>query len=228
VNHLSRLLLLIGLAACAGGTKAPVGPDPAEAQDAEPPKSVTQVKMPPAAPMNTLGIAGQVVGVLPSTLVVARDSIAGRAPFTDRASSTQWVDSLLGEGMMMRAPEVNWKLPAQMRSIARRAPGMAADPDYLGQAALRDPQIVKVPDPMISNLRTLMAIAGGRFVFVPAAFSFQHDSTGAVEARANFVGIDTRAGDVIFRSYIIATGATPTEAVESVLAILFPSITVEP
>jgi len=228
MNRISRLLLLIGLAACAGGSKAPVGPDPIEAQSPEPPKSKTQVKMPPAAAMNTLGIAGQVVGVLPSTLVVARDSLAGKAPFTDRAHSNHWVDSLLGEGMMMRSPEVNWKLPAQMRSMARRAPGIAADPDYLGQAALRDPQIVKVPDPMISNLRTLMGIAGGRFVFVPASFSFQHDSTGAVEARGNFVGIDTREGDVVFRSYIIASGATPTAAVDSMLSILFPSISVEP
>ena len=228
MNHLSRLLLLIGVAACAGGTKAPVGPDPVEAQTTEPPKPKTQVKMPPAAPMNTLGIAGQVVGVLPATLVVARDSLAGKPPFTNRAAGNAWVDSLVSEGLMMRAPEVNWKLPAQMRSIARRAPGMAADPDYLGQAALRDPQIVKVPDPMISNLRTLMGIAGGRFVLVPAAFSFQHDSTGAVEARGNFVGIDTRAGDVIFRSYIIASGATPTAAIDSILTILFPSITLDP
>ena len=228
MNHLSRMLLLIGLAVCAGGTKTRVGPDPIEAQTTAPPKPKPQAKMPPPAAMNTSGIAGQVVGVLPSTLVVARDSLAGKAPFADRASRNQWVDSLLGEGMLMRAPEVNWKLPAQMRSIARRAPGIAADPDYLGQAALRDPQIIKVPDPMISNLRTLMGIAGGRFVFVPASFSFQHDSTGAVEARGNFVGIDTRSGDVIFRSYIIASGATPTAALDAMLTILFPSISIEP
>jgi len=228
VNHIYRFFLLTGLALFAGGTMALVGPDPVEAQTTAPPKPKTQTKMPPAAAMNTMGIAGQLVGVLPSTLVVARDSLAGKSPFTDRASSNHWVDSLLGESMMMRAPEVNWKLPAQMRSIARRAPGIAADPDYLGQAALRDPQIVKVPDPMISNLRTLMGIAGGRFVFVPASFSFQHDSTGAVEARGNFVGIDTRAGDVIFRSYIIASGATPAAAVDSMLAILFPTISIEP
>lgn len=228
VNHISRLLLLVVLAACAGGAKAPVGPDPAEAQTAPPPKQNPDAKMPPPAPMNTLGIAGQVVGVLPAGRVTARDSLAGKAPFTNRTNGNQWVDSMIGEGMMMRAPEVNWKLPAQMRSIARRAPGIAADPDFLGQAALGDPQIIKVPDPMISNIRTLMAIAGGRFVFVPATLSFQHDSTGAVEARANFVGIDSRAGDVIFRSYIVASGATPAAAIDSVLTILFPSITVDP
>jgi len=229
VHHISRLLVLIGLAACAGGSTAEVGPDPVGAQEAAPaPKSKSQVKMPPPAPMNTLGIAGQVVGVLPITLVVARDSLAGKPPFADRASSNQWADSLIGELLMLRAPDVKWKLPAQMRALARSAPGLAADPDYLGQAALRDPQIEKVPNPLISNIRTLMAIAGGRYTFVPASLSFQHDSLGAVEARANFVGIDSRMGDVVFRSYIIASGVTPVAAMDSVMTILFPAITVEP
>jgi len=227
VNFIFRRLVASSLTACLAGASVLAGAGSLAAQSSAPPKS-SGVKMPPAIAMNVLSIAGQVVGVLPATLVVARDSLAGKAPFTDRKSSTHWVDSMLGEGMMMRAPEVNWKLPAQMRSLAQRAPGIAADPDYMGQAVLRDPQITKVPDPMISNLRTLMAIAGGRFVFVPAALSFQHDSTGAVEARANFVGVDTRMGDVIFHSYIIAAGATPSEALDNVLAVLFPSITVEP
>ncbi len=229
MHRISRLLVLIGLAACAGGSTAEVGPDPIEAQEASKPEDPkSPVKMPPAAPMNTLGIAGQVVGVLPMTLVVARDSLAGKPPFADRASSNRWADSIIGEMLMMRAPDVKWKLPAQMRALARSAPGLAADPDYLGQAALRDPRITKVPNPLISNIRTLMAIAGGRYVFVPASLSFQHDSTGAVEARANVAGIDSRMGDVVFRSYIIASGATPTAAMDSVMTILFPAITVEP
>ena len=101
VNHISRLFLFVGLAACAGGSQAPVGPDPVEAQTTPAPKPNPNQKMPPAAPMNLLGIAGQVVGVLPSTLVVARDSLAGKAPFTDRASSTKWVDMTLVAGEVL-------------------------------------------------------------------------------------------------------------------------------
>lgn len=221
MNHIFRIATVLGVAISSGSGNPGSGPSPLLAQG-------SQIKMPPPAAMNIQSIAGQVVGVLPSTLVVARDSLAGQAPFTDRTSANAWVDTRLGDGLMMRAPEVNWKLPAQMRSLARSAPGIAANPDYLGQAALRDPQISKVPDPMISNFRTLMAIAGGRFMFIPAAFSFQHDSTGAVEARGNFVGVDTRMGDVIFRSYIIASGATPAEALDAVIDVLLPSITIEP
>ena len=226
MKHIFRIGLVVALAACAGGKNAAVGPDPAEAQNAEP-KPTDKSKMPPAIPLNTQGIAGQVVGVLPATLVTARDSLGGKPPFTNRTTATQWVDSLIGEGLMMRAPEVNWKLPAQMRSMARRAPGIAADPDYMGQSALRNPEMSKVPDPLISNLRTLMAIAGGRFIMVPAALSFQHDSAGAVEVHVNMAGVDTRLGTVIFRSYTIATGATPAAALDSVMQVLLPTIAVD-
>lgn len=227
MKHIFRIVLVLVLAACMGGAQSPVSPDPLEAQTT-PPKPPTNVRMPPGIPLNTQGLAGQVVGVLPSTLVTARDSLIGKPPFVNRAGATQWVDSLIGEGLMMRAPEVNWKLPAQMRSMARRAPGIAADPDYMGQSALRNPEMDKVPDPLISNLRTLMAIAGGRFVLVPAALSFQHDSAGAVEARVNLAGVDTRVGTVVFRSYIIATGATPAAALDSVMQVLLPTIAVDP
>lgn len=227
MNHIVRLVLLVGVAACAGGTKAPVGPPPAEAQTPNQPSN-SKIKMPPPASLNLLGIAGQVVGVLPTTLVVARDSLAGIPPFTDRASSTKWADSVFGEGLLLRGPEVNWKLPAQMRTIARRAPGIAADPDFMGQAVLRDPGIQKVPDPLIANMRTLMSLAGGRFMLIPASMSFQHDSAGAVEARVNIAGVDTRLGDVVFRSYIVAYGTTPAEAMEAVMTVLLPGITLEP
>lgn len=228
MRHLSRLLLLVAVAACAGGGRPSAGPDPAGAQTPEPPKPRGRNKLPPANPLNTQGLAGQVVGVMPTTLVVAREALGRVPPFTDRVAAGRWVDSLLGEALMMRAPEVNWKLPVQMRGLARRAPGIAADPDYMGQAALRNPGMDKVPDPLISNLRTLMAIAGGRIVLVPAAVTIQQDSTGAVEAHLNLAAVDTRLGAVVFRSYLVASGATPADAMNAAVALLLPAVGVDP
>lgn len=228
MRHQFRLLLLVALAACAGGSRPSAGPDPAGAQTPQPPKPRGKNKLPPAVPLNTQSLAGQVVGVMPATLVVVRDSLGGAPPFSDRVAAGRWVDSLLGEALMVRAPEVNWKLPAQMRGMARRAPGIAADPDYMGQAALRNPEMDKVPDPLISNLRTLMAIAGGRLVLVPAAVTVQRDSTGAVEAHLNLAAVDTRLGAVVFRSYLVASGATPADALTAAVALLLPAIGVDP
>jgi len=227
VKHLLRFTLLLGIAACAGGSKPQVGPDPAEAQQPEQKPPASKVKMPPAIAMNTAALAGQVVGVMPTSLITARDSLGGKPPFTTRAETTHWADSLIGEALQLRAPEVNWKLPDQMRTLAKRAPGIAADPDYMGQSALRNPQIEKVPDPLFANMRTLMAIAGGRFVLVPASLSFQHDSTGAVETHVNWAGVDTRTGNIAFRSYIKSAGATPAEALQHSLEVLLPVVAVE-
>jgi hypothetical protein len=223
-----RRFVLTALAVIAAAAWGGPGVTPAQAQSSMPaPKPLVKPKTPPPIALNTQGIAGQVVGVLPATLVVARDSLVGKPPFTDRTIATRWVDSLVGDALMMRAPEVNWKLPGQLRSMARQAPGIAADPDYMGQSALRSPELKKVPDPLISNMRTLMAIAGGRFMLVPAAVSFRHDSTGAVVAALNLVGVDTRLGDVIFRTYILAPGATPAAALDSAMTILRPVLSVD-
>ena len=54
---------------------------------------------------------------------------------------------------------------------------------------------------------------------------FDHDATPGSSKESTD---GTRAGDVVFRSYIIASGATPAAAMDSVLKILFPSVTVEP
>jgi hypothetical protein len=229
VIRILRRSALVGLTVLAAGAWTGFLPALAQAQSSMPaPKPLTKPKLPPAMALNTQGIAGQVVGVLPATLVVVRDSLIGKPPFTDRTATVHWVDSLFGESLMMRAPEVNWKLPAQLRSMARHAPGIAADPDYMGQSALRSPEIKKVPDPLISNMRTLMAIAGGRFMLVPTAASFHHDSTGAVVMALNLAGVDTRLGDVVFRSYIITSGPTPTVAMDSAMAILLPVMSVDP
>jgi hypothetical protein len=229
VIRFCRRSTLMALAVVSAGAWGGLGATAAQAQSSMPaPKPLVKPKTPPPMALNTQAIAGQVVGVLPATLVVVHDSLIGAPPFTDRAATVRWVDSLLGESLMMRAPEINWKLPAQLRSMARHAPGIAADPDYMGQSVLRSPEIKKVPDPLISNMRTLMAIAGGRFMLVPAAVSFHHDSTGAVVTGVNLAGVDTRLGDVVFRSYIVAPGKTPAEALNAAMTILLPVLSVDP
>ncbi len=227
MSHRHRMALVLGFLVLGGAGTGAFGPSRLAAQSPSQQPATGKAKMPPAIALNTAAISGQVVGVMPTTLITARDSLVGKAPFTDRAAAIRWADSLIGDALQLRAPEVIWKLPAQLRSMAKRAPGIAADPDYMGQAALRNPQIEKVPDPLMANLRTLMALAGGRFVLVPASLSFQHDSTGAVETHLNLAGVDTRTGNVAFRSYIKAAGPTPAAALDSAMAILMPTVSVE-
>src|SRR5881296_2337486 len=78
-----------------------------------------------------------------------------------------------------RAPEVNWLFPDELRRVARRAPGVAPNPDQMGTALLRAENLSVIPDPLRSQLRTLVALAGGgggRYALVPAALVYRRPS----------------------------------------------------
>jgi len=62
--------------------------------------------------------------------------------------------------------------------VARRAPGIAPDPDQMGTPFLRASNVVDVPDPLRYQLRTLMGLVGGRYVLVPAGLVFRRQPIG--------------------------------------------------
>src|SRR5207237_2900965 len=81
--------------------------------------------------------------------------------------------SVIGPLLTARAPEVTWLLPDELRRAARRAPGIAPDPDQMGTAILLrgGGRQEIVPDPLRHELRTLAALVGaggGRVGLVPA------------------------------------------------------------
>ncbi|HLZ44301.1 MAG TPA: hypothetical protein VKQ05_01325 [Gemmatimonadales bacterium] len=125
------------------------------------------------APLPTAGIAGQRVALTPLTLVGAEDTLHLDALIADRRATLDRSDSVIGALLTARAPEVTWVGPAELRRIARRAPGIAADPDQMGTSFLRATSILDIPDPLRYQLRTLMGLVGGRYVLVPAGLVFR-------------------------------------------------------
>ena len=125
----------------------------------------------PTQPLPTAGLAAQQVSVLPLTLLAAEDSLHWQAKFADRRAALAQADSVIGTLLTARAPEVTWVLPEALRKAARRAPGIAPDPDQMGTAVLRASNIEIVPDPLRGELRTLVALGGngGRYALVPAS-----------------------------------------------------------
>jgi hypothetical protein len=211
--HLIPLVLLLALAfqAC-GGSRA----DPAAAAIAADP---------PTALLPTPRLTGQVVAVLPMTLVVADPTLQSDstyASYRDRRVALEQVDSLISEGLGSRAPEVNWVPPRELRKMARRSAGYLADPDQMGQAVLRAPKIEVVPDPLRSSLRSLMAVAGGRIALVPASLGFGPEADGRIRADLSLVLADARSGKVVWRSVALGRGRTPNEAVNAALAAVLP------
>lgn len=180
---------------------------------------------PAPLPVPAQGLAGQQVGVLPLTLVATDPALQSDtlfAGFHDRRATLSWADSLIGDALTGRAPEVKWVLPPELRKIARRAPGIVDDPDHMGQAVLRSPKIKDVPDPLRASLRNLMAVVGGRVAFVPAALGFSRDADGSIRAELPLVAADVRSGKVLWRSIAVGSGPTPAAALASALDAVLP------
>lgn len=170
-------------------------------------------------------LSGQQVALLPITMVVADTSVerdSAFAPYRGRAAALSRSDSLIAEVLQMRGPEITWIPPNELRRIARRAPGMLADPGTYGQAMLRSPRLEQVPDGLGANLRKLVAVAGGRMVFVPAALGFSRSAENEVRADIALVLVDTRRNTIVWRSQAFGTGTDPDQALRAALATVFP------
>ena len=173
----------------------------------------------------TESFAGQTVVVIPITLVAADPQLQADtvyAPYRQRRPTLLWADSLIGEALTNRAPEVTWVLPPKLRKMARRSPGLVSDPDQMGQAVMRAPKLRILPEPLRSSLRSLVALTNGRIVMIPAALGFSRDTVGAVRADLSLVAADARSGKVLWRSLAVGSGATPAAALETALVAILP------
>jgi len=180
-------------------------------------------KRPVTQALATVGIAGQGVAIVPVNLLVIESSVEPGLFSDDRPATLRRVDQVLADDAAARAPDVNWISADELRRIARRSGGMMGDPDKMGQSVMRGWSMSTVPDPLRSNLRKLLAAAGGwRYALIPASITFQSDSAGALEARLSVVLADVRTGRVVWRSLARGSGDTPDEALKSAVATVFP------
>jgi hypothetical protein len=92
----------------------------------------------------------------------------------------------------------------------------------MGQAVLRAPKMLTVPDPLRSSLRSLMAVAGGRVALVPAAIGFGPEPDGQIRADLSLVLADARTGKVVWRSVAYGRGKSPDQALNAALAAVLP------
>ncbi|TDJ56027.1 MAG: hypothetical protein E2O47_03080 [Gemmatimonadetes bacterium] len=166
--------------------------------------------------------AGQDIPVLPITLVVPDSSLAAGELFQHRDVLLKWTDSIIQFKLENRAPDVGWKFPPELRRLALRSPGIIPDPDRMGQSVLRTPALNTVPDPFRSNLRTLVAVTGGRLAFVPAAAVFRQPEPGVVEASLMIVMADSRTGRVVWRSLAVGEGGNLAYALSAALDDVLP------
>ena len=196
---------LVGAAACGGGRPAEAGPAP-------------------TAPLPTAGLAGQRVVIFPLTLVVTDEALPWREAVGVRRAALDRADSMLVEGLKERAPEVTWVAPGQLRQAARRGAGAFADPDQMATALLRAPSLRQMPDPLWSQMRALTAVAGERYVIVPAALVFVPGAADVGRAELTVVLADVRSGAIGWRTVANAEATEPWDAVRRAIRALTPGL----
>jgi hypothetical protein len=206
-----RATVLLAVTACGGKSKAPQQLVPA-----------------PTLPLPLAGLASVKVPVLPLTLLASDDSLGWGASLADQRAARATADSILGALLQARAPEVTWILPDDLRRQARRSPTFATNPDQMGSAILRGERLVDVPDPLRSELRTLVAIADARYALVPAQLVFRR-TAGSPDPRMGtaeltVVVVDARLGRVGFRTVARGDGTDPWTAFTRAVKALTPGL----
>jgi hypothetical protein len=192
--------------------------------------SAEQAAPAPTIPLPTAGLAGQRVSLYPLTLVAAEDSLRWDALIAERGSTLTRADSVIGSLLTGRAPEVTWITPEQLRRDARRAIGIATDPDQMGTAVLRAEELNVVPDPLSSQLRALNALAGSRFAVIPAALIYKRRAHTAAApllvatAELSMVMVDVRRNSVVWRTIARGEGADAWSALGAAVKGLTPGL----
>lgn len=204
------LVLLAGLS-CGGKKKVADKPTPEN--------------LPPTAPLPTAGLAGQRVALTPLTLVGAEDSLHLDSLINNRRATLNKSDSIIGALLTARAPEVTWVGPEELRHTARRAPGVATDPDQMGTAFLRAERLIDVPDPLRYQLRTLVGLAGGRYAMIPGGLVFRRrPGRTDITAELSLVMVDTRVGRIGWRTVARADADDPWTALTKAVKNLTPGV----
>ncbi|HWP37206.1 MAG TPA: hypothetical protein VNL18_06580 [Gemmatimonadales bacterium] len=178
----------------------------------------------PTAALPTAGLAGQKVVIFPLTLVATDEALDWGEAVGPRRAALDRADSALAESLKERAPEVTWVGPDELRRAARRGTGVFTDPDQMATALLRSPSLRQIPDPLWSQMRTLTATTGDRYVMVPAALVFVPGSAEPGRAELTVVLADVRTGAIGWRTVARGEGVDPWAALRRAVRALTPGL----
>ena len=163
-------------------------------------------------PLATL--AGQRIIVLPLHYLRAIDTLGIAGQIANPRSFLRSVDDEIAFAMAERGLKSAWVFPDVLLRSHQRNVGHTADPYNLAGEVLRPTgprRIEQLPDPLASQLRTLVAVSDARFALFPVEVRFEN-SGGAARAVMHVVLLDVRASNIRWAGEVASdnlTGVTP-------------------
>lgn len=186
---------------------------------------------PGAALENTRALAG--LATVPVIVTPAQSIRAGDPMgWATRTRSRDFLRGLDGEiAFVLRERGIDsvWKLPERLAADLRRNPSLGVNLGALASTPLADPTIKigqRVGDPLLSQLRTLVALHDGRHALLPVEVRFIPEGTSPTagqpttgRAVLRLVLVDARLGEVRWVGDVRSDVTTnPSKAVEATLA----------
>ncbi len=152
------------------------------------------------APLQPLaGYAGRETLLLPTRYLRPADVPQWAASVTDQRALLAELDEAITAELDDRGLRGTWIFPDRLMASVRRNPTYATDPHTLAANSLRPARRrpEKVPEPLASQLRTLIALTNARYVLYPVELRFEpHD--GAGRAALHIAIIDARLAEVLW------------------------------
>jgi hypothetical protein len=164
----------------------------------DPPETAPQPSVRAARPL--AGLAAQRVVVAPA-LALREGDLAGWASRIPRLREfLRVLDDEIGAALADRGLGQAWVFPDQLWRGHSRNPSAGVDPYRLATNPLRGSRLApgdRVPEPLASQLRTLVAIHDGRLVLLPVEVFFDIDRTGGTGRTAlRLALVDARTAEI--------------------------------
>jgi hypothetical protein len=145
--------------------------------------------------------AGRPMVVLPTRFVRDGDPMGWAAAIPSAREFLASVDAEIGFALKERDLGSNWIMPEALVRSARRNAAFVADPHTLAAERLRPPirrKIEQLPEPLASQLRSLVALNDARYVLYPLEVRFEPADEGKGRAVLNVLVLDARLSTVMW------------------------------
>ena len=199
----------MAVALFAAGASTACGPS-------DPPETAPQPSASPVRPL--AGLAAQRVVVVPALALREGDPAGWAARIPRLREFLRVLDDEIAAALADRGLGQAWVFPDQLWRGHSRNPSLGVDPYRLATNPLRGARLAsgdRVPEPLASQLRTLVAVHDSRIVLVPVEVFFDIDRTGGTGRTAlRLALVDARTAEIRWSGEVKAEqrGSEPDRA----------------
>ena len=145
--------------------------------------------------------ASRPLALVPVQLLGAGDSLGFAAQVGNTTAFLASIDDEIAFALSQRRTARQWQLPLALARRMKNNGPYGIDVHDMGAGPLRDPKLktdVPLPDPLASNLRSLVALGGeARYVLIPVEVTFA-GAQGAGRAMLKLALVDARSARLVW------------------------------